>query len=255
MDIDNRELEEREEREEKEEKEDQEEDEEDEEDEDEEDDDEDEDDDDDDDDETDHEEDEDEDEDDAISDIESDDEILDTTWVNEYKKSESIYNDFYKEPVTSIGIYLLYINKDNELEHTHRDRCLLEKNGLLKRDIIMSFIKRYQYLFSVNYKLKSLLQYNIDLEPVEVSDFVNEEKSNLFENRFIKTEKYLNDIHFEDSIHMFQDLNALFFIFMEEKPIVNHTRRISMVDNNKKTRRINHKEILKKNLKIFKEIQ
>jgi len=65
----------------------------------------------------------------------------------------------------------------------------------------------------------------------------------------------LNDIHFEDSIHMFQDLNALFFIFMEEKPIVNHTRRISMVDNNKKTRRINHKEILKKNLKIFKEIQ
>ncbi len=251
MDIDNRELEELEEKEEKEEEEeeedenDQEEEEEDE-------------------DETDQEEDEDEDEDetdqededeDAISDIDSDDEILDTTWVNEYKKSESIYNDFYKEPVTSIGIYLLYINKDNELEHTHRDRCLLEKNGLLKRDIIMSFIKRYQYLFSVNYKLKSLLQYNIDLEPVEVSDFVNEEKSNLFENRFIKTEKYLNDIHFEDSIHMFQDLNALFFIFMEEKPIVNHTRRISMVDNNKKTRRINHKEILKKNLKIFKEIQ
>ena len=254
MDIDNREKEELEEKEEEDEN-DQEEDEEDEEDdEDEEDEDEDDDDeDDDDDDETDQEE--DEDEDDAISDIESDDEILDTTWVNEYKKSESIYNDFYKEPVTSIGIYLLYINKDNELEHTHRDRCLLEKNGLLKRDIIMSFIKRYQYLFSVNYKLKSLLQYNIDLEPVEVSDFVNEEKSNLFENRFIKTEKYLNDIHFEDSIHMFQDLNALFFIFMEEKPIVNHTRRISMVDNNKKTRRINHKEILKKNLKIFKEIQ
>jgi len=245
MDIDNREKEELEEKEEEDET-DQEEDEEDE-DEDEEDEDEDEED------ETDQEE--DDDEDDAISDIESDDEILDTTWVNEYKKSESIYNDFYKEPVTSIGIYLLYINKDNELEHTHRDRCLLEKNGLLKRDIIMSFIKRYQYLFSVNYKLKSLLQYNIDLEPVEVSDFVNEEKSNLFENRFIKTEKYLNDIHFEDSIHMFQDLNALFFIFMEEKPIVNHTRRISMVDNNKKTRRINHKEILKKNLKIFKEIQ
>jgi phage anti-repressor protein len=252
MDIDNREKEELEEKEEEDEN-DQEEDEEDEEDDEDEEDEEDEDDDEDDDDETDQEE--DEDEDDAISDIESDDEILDTTWVNEYKKSESIYNDFYKEPVTSIGIYLLYINKDNELEHTHRDRCLLEKNGLLKRDIIMSFIKRYQYLFSVNYKLKSLLQYNIDLEPVEVSDFVNEEKSNLFENRFIKTEKYLNDIHFEDSIHMFQDLNALFFIFMEEKPIVNHTRRISMVDNNKKTRRINHKEILKKNLKIFKEIQ
>ena len=255
MDIDNREKEELEEKEEEDET-DQEEDEEDEEDdEDEEDEDDEDEDEEDEDDETDQEEDEDEDEDDAISDIESDDEILDTTWVNEYKKSESIYNDFYKEPVTSIGIYLLYINKDNELEHTHRDRCLLEKNGLLKRDIIMSFIKRYQYLFSVNYKLKSLLQYNIDLEPVEVSDFVNEEKSNLFENRFIKTEKYLNDIHFEDSIHMFQDLNALFFIFMEEKPIVNHTRRISMVDNNKKTRRINHKEILKKNLKIFKEIQ
>jgi phage anti-repressor protein len=189
-----------------------------------------------------------------ISDTDDDDEKLDTTWVNELKKTESVYNDFYKEPVTSIGIYLLYVNQDNEVDHLHRDRCLLEQYGLLKREVIVSFIKRYQSLFSVNYKLKSLLQYNIDLNPSEINDFIKEEKNNLFENRFIKSEKYLNDIHYEDSIHMFQDLNALFFIFMEEKPKINHTRRITMAGKTHKTRRNNQKEIVKKNLKIFKEI-
>lgn len=184
--------------------------------------------------------------------MENQDEMLDTRWIEEFKEAESVYNEFYKEPVTSINIYLMYVNKDSELEHVHTDKCFLNENGLLKREIIISFIKRYQLLFSINYKLLSVLKYNIDLEPTEIKEFTVEDFT-ISNKRFIHSEKYLEDIHFKDSIHMFQDLNALFFIFYEEKPKLHNTKRVkfSTVSRHHKTKRNNHNI---KNLKINKQI-
>ena len=180
------------------------------------------------------------------------DEILDTQWLDEFNQAERNYNEFYKEPVTTITIYLLYVSKENELEHIHSDKCLLQENGLLKREIIISFIKRYQLLFSINYKLLALLKYNIDLEPLEIKDFTAETIPQT-NDRFMHSEKYLEDIQFKDSIHMFQDLNALFFIFYEEKPSAHNTKRVklSTASHYHKTRR-NNPNI--KNLKINKHL-
>jgi len=177
------------------------------------------------------------------------DEILDTHWLDKFKAAEIEYNEFYKEPVTSINIYLMYVNKENELEHIHSDKCLLNENGLLKREIIISFIKRYQLLFSIHYKLLSLLKYNIDLEPTEIKEFTLEEIT-LSNKRFIHSEKYLEDIHFKDSINMFQDLNALFFLFYEEKQSMHNTRRVKISQGHKTKR--NNQNI--KNLKINKQL-
>jgi hypothetical protein len=188
-------------------------------------------------------------------------EILDTKWIDEFKEQESNYNDYYKEPVTAINIYLLYVNKDNELEHINSDKCLFNESGLLKREIIISLIKRYQVLFSVHYKLLSLLKYNIDLEPTEIKDFTDED-FNTSNKRFLHSEKYLEDIRYNDSIHMFQDLNALFFLFYEDKPKLNNTKRVKISGigrnngteqghQNKQTKRNNH---IIKNLKINKQL-
>jgi hypothetical protein len=188
-----------------------------------------------------------------VDDIDSaDDELLDTTWVNEFKESEQVYSEFYKEPVTAIVVYLMYVNKENELEHVHRDRCFLENPGLLKRNTIVAFIKRYQFMFSINYKLNSLLKYNIDLDPAEINDFLNAENQSCYDNRFLTAEKYLNDVVYDDSITMFQDLNALFIIFRENKPTMNQTKRISLARPTKKhnTTKRNRQ---KKNLKIRRE--
>ena len=151
----------------------------------------------------------------------------------------------------------MYVNKDNELAHVHTNKCLLAENGMLKREVIISFIKRYQSLLTINYKLLSLLRYNIDLDPLDITDFVNEEVGQN-NNRFIKSEGYLNDIHFVDSIRMFHDLNSLFFIFCEEKPAgptMNQTKRVILLhpSSNRHTTKRNN-ERFKKNLKIIKEI-
>ena len=185
-----------------------------------------------------------------ISDIDEIDEIdID---IDKIKKAEQVYNDFYKEPVSSIAIYLLYVSKANELQHVQTSRCLLAENGLLKREIIISFIKRYQHKCAIKYKLLSLLRYNIDLEPTEINDFL-EEDIVFNDNRFITSEKYLNDVIYKETINMFQDLNALYFIFYEEPQNSAHqlTRRVILTAATHKTRRNMCKD--KKNLKIRKE--
>ena len=180
------------------------------------------------------------------------DEIIDTQWIDKFNQAESAYNEFYNEPVTSIKIYLMYVNQANELEHIHHDTCILDEKGLLKREIIISFIKRYQLLFSIHYKLLSLLKYNIDLQPSEISDYVMEENI-LSDKRFLHSEKYLEDIQFKDSIHMFQDLNALFFIFYEEKQSLhNNTKRVKISKLQAHKTKRNNQNI--KNLKINKHL-
>jgi len=190
---------------------------------------------------------------------------LDTAWLDDVKQAESVYNDFYKEPVKSINLFLLYVNKENEVEHLNSDKYIVQDNGVIHRDIIISLIKRYQYLCSRRYKLLSLLKYNIDLEPTDIHNFIEENKD-ISDKRFITSEKYLNDIQFDDSIHMFQDLNALFFIFYEENATSinnSHTKRVRLsVIGNSKTKRSNPKRSnskrnnndMVKNLKIKKQV-
>ena len=176
---------------------------------------------------------------------------LDMSWINNFKQAENDYKDFYKEPVKSITLFLLYVNKENELERINTDTCVLSENGVLKRDLIITLIKRYQILFSKKYKLLSLLRYNIDLEPSDINVFLKED-DNLY-NCFIKPEKYLDDIYYADTIAMFQELNALYFIFCENKQdnSLNQTKRIfiSSCKNKNKTKRIGYN----KNLKIIKD--
>ena len=201
----------------------------------------------------------------------AEDEKIDTSWIANFKSEEESYNHFYKEPLDSIMIYVLYVNTYKELIHVDIHRCLLAENGWLKRDRIIALIKQYQMRESVKYKLNSILRYNIDLNPDEITAYAsNAGTSNAGTstgtstgagtgtgaddtNRFLTAEKYLDDIHFNDSITMFHDLNALYFLFSEEKvqpASVNQTKRITLAMKKHKTMRNKYK----KNLKIKKEV-
>ena len=190
----------------------------------------------------------------SASDSDPDDEKLNTDWLEDFKDEEFVYDKYYKESVTSIQLYLLYI-KNKELIDVDRQSCVVE-NGTLKKEVILSLIKKYQRNYKLdnykldnykldNYKLNALLRYNIDLNPEDITDYLNETNR----DRFLTPEKYLDDIHFDDSIAMLQDLNALYFIYVEDSPHLNQTRRIVLSKKIHKT--VRHK----KNLKIAKEIK
>jgi hypothetical protein len=42
---------------------------------------------------------------------------LDTKWIEEFEQDEEIYKDFYKDPIESVRVFLLYVDKKNNLFH------------------------------------------------------------------------------------------------------------------------------------------
>ena len=165
------------------------------------------------------------------------DDDIDDSWIKEFKEKEDAYNDFYKEETRSIRLYFLYVNTSNTLESIKSDSLILEEKGVVTKDQLVSIIKRNQRSNTVKYRLLSLIKFNIDIEPCDVMSFVDgTDKSR---EEFTTSERYLDDIKFQDTICMLQDLNSLFFVFYEDNRKTPHstTKKIVLRSGMRKTRR------------------
>ena len=180
---------------------------------------------------------------------EEEEEEIDTSWIDHFKKDNEKYSDFYTEEVTNITLFFIYINNKNDVENLSRDLMILDRKNTVMRDQLIQIIKQNQNHNNNNnkykYKLISLLKYNIDIEPEEIYNFINNKDDSSFSKRFFIQEKYLNDIIYKNTINIFQDLNSLFFIYKETSPISNNksnnsnniTKKTIVFSQKNKTRR------------------
>ena len=171
---------------------------------------------------------------------EEEEEEIDTSWIDNFKKDNETYSDFYTEEVTNITLFFIYINNKNDVENLSRDLMILDRKNTVMRDQLIQIIKQNKIHNNNKYKLISLLKYNIDIEQEEIYNFINNKDDSSFNNRFFTKEKYLNDINYKNTINIFQDLNSLFFIFKKTIPIVNKnniTKKSIVLSQNHKTRR------------------
>ena len=172
---------------------------------------------------------------DSDSHSDSDDLIIDDKWVKQEKK----YNDFYRDKPTSIKLYFIYVNNQNVVEIFKNDTYLLNQeqvqDAILYKDVLLSIIKNNISLNGRNYKLVSLLKFNLDIEPEDIINWKLEKKNG---SDYLSSEKEIKDIIFYDTIGIFQDINSLFFVYQDKLAINND-------DNHKKT----HKNIKKIYLK------
>ena len=67
---------------------------------------------------------------------------IDTAWIQDFKKLETEYNDFYKEIPTTANICNLYINKNNNLVSVTHDTIILNKYGRINKDQIIYIVKK-----------------------------------------------------------------------------------------------------------------
>ena len=129
---------------------------------------------------------------------EEEEEEVDTSWIDDFKKENENYTDFYTEEVTTITLFFIYINNNNDVENLSRDLMILDRKNTVMRDQLIQIIKQNQNHNNNNnkykYKLISLLKYNIDIEPEEIYNFINNKDDSSFSKRFFIQEKYLNDI-------------------------------------------------------------
>ena len=159
---------------------------------------------------------------------------LDTDWIEEYEKMEGEYNDFYKEQLESVNLFLVYVNRENEVFHIKNENILLE-DGVLKKENLIYLIREHRIYNTKTFSPLSLLKYNISLDPEDVKKFIITPTK----YDFITSERYINSIEWEDSISLFHDLNSLHIIFYEKSLSNKHnrTKKIYIQPSKSKTRR------------------
>ena len=164
-------------------------------------------------------------------------EEMENEYIKRYDELEEKYNKFYNRETTSIKIFLIYINENNEIYNIKRDHEDLE-NSCITKERLLYLIKQNQYNLTNKHKLVSLLKYNIDLHHRDLNKFILDK----INENYLSSLKILDTIKFNDTIPLLADLNSIFLVYSylsANHGSHNTTKRIMITDKTKrpKTRR------------------
>jgi len=171
---------------------------------------------------------------------------LNDDWIHNFEKTDKLYQDFYKDDLYYTNLQFIYINKLNEIEKIKQESFLMSTPNYLSREEVIGILKKNSIDNSKRYTLLSILRYNVTLDADDIKLFLIDKDINVSFN-FLDPIKNIDAITFEKTIHMFHDLNDVFFIFYEKefKKIDenNVTKRIYFKhNNNRKTIRKQYKD-------------
>jgi len=155
---------------------------------------------------------------------------FDTSWINEFEKVDKDYASFYLEDLSYIKVTILYINNSNEIEKIKEEKIIMSKPNRISREEIIGILKRNSVNKDKKFTIMTMLKYNLDLEPVDVRNFLLNNENN---SSYLSIVKDVDEIYLNRSISMFQDLNNLIIIFYENEKIEKQKKT-----ENGKTKRI-----------------
>lgn len=163
---------------------------------------------------------------------------LNDDWINNFEKSDKLYQDFYKDDVYYANLQFIYLNRSNEIDKIKQETFLMTTPNLISREEIIGILKKNLIEDDKRYTLLSILRYNIILDVEDVKNFVIKKNSLLLTDNFLTVIKNIDAISFKKTINMFQDLNELIFVLYEKTRVMNM--------NNNNTNDTNHNNITKK---------
>jgi hypothetical protein len=171
---------------------------------------------------------------------------LNDDWINNFENTDKLYQDFYKDNLYYINLQYIYVNRSNEIDKIKSELFLMSTPNYILREEILGILKRNSFSNQKNYKLLSILKYNITLESDELTRFLL--NTTLINNNYLESIKNIDTIKFENSINMFQDLNELVFIFYEKSSELKEvnsqtiTKKVYIKSLNKRTIRKRYKD-------------
>jgi hypothetical protein len=151
----------------------------------------------------------------------------------DYSKKLKIIN------LTSIKIYLTYINTENEIETIRQKKLNIEVgSNIVTRNQLINIIKDNQKRNNVKYKLMSVMVHNINVTPDTLASYI--ENPGDFISLF--TLSRIDSFELQPTISMLKQYNGIYFFFFEcppdsaptsdstssasSKKSSNHTRRV-----------------------------
>jgi hypothetical protein len=172
-------------------------------------------------------------------------EKLNDDWVQTFDEIDELYKDFYKDDVYYVDVKVVYVNRQNEIEKIKESPFLMSRPNCICREEILEILKKCSLEDERKYSLLSILRYNILLEPDEIKQYLYHSS----DRNYLNIIKNIDNIYFEKTISMFQDLNDIILIFYEK------SNEIKNIDANNCTKRIyfrslsNKKKTIKKRYK------
>lgn len=164
----------------------------------------------------------------------------DFSWIFDYERLEEKYETFYKRDVTSVNVSMIYVNSNNEISAISTKKYDFVKPNIIPRDHLVKLITENMAKNDINYKLLSVLKYNIDIIFDDLPYMLN--KPNDYP--FMTSLTSLEDINFKPTIDMFSEINSLYILYYEKDRATktkSSTKKIIFKTNSKpnfkKTRR------------------
>jgi hypothetical protein len=136
---------------------------------------------------------------------------LEDEWVNSILKENKDYDDFYNEVNNMVSIFFIYVNKYNKIIFVKKEDSYIDEGMMSKLDLSL-IIKKNSKIDNKKFSPISLLKYNIDLEPHNINNYIN----NINGFNFLTVEKNIKDLQWKDSITLFKDINSLYIIYYEK---------------------------------------
>ena len=160
---------------------------------------------------------------------------LDTSWIEEFEKDEEIYKDFYKDKLETVKVFYLYVDSKNCLFHVKKDLITLVDSKISK-EMLIAILKEHMNYNELKYKPISILKWNINMEPEDVSSYLRDNSK----YNFLDIEDKIDTISFDKSINLFHSINSLYIVFHESsRSFNNQTKKIYINRkklNNRKTK-------------------
>lgn len=155
---------------------------------------------------------------------------LDDEWINEFEKTDKLYQDFYKDDLYYINLRVIYVNRENEIDKIKHQSLLLLKKNVISEEEILEILKKNSIDNERKYSLLSILRYNIILEPDDLKSYLLNKES----QEYLSVIKNIGDITFQKSITMFHDLNDIILIFYEKSREIVKKENTNTNSNTKK---------------------
>ena len=150
---------------------------------------------------------------------------LNTEWIEKFENIDELYSMFYKDDNDVINVTFVFVNKCNEIERVKNEQFILPEKNKIPTESLMDLVIANK---PINYSLYFMLKYNITIEPEDIKYVATRSRDYLTQINKIQ------DIYFERTITMFQDLNELTIFFIEKSQKRNKTSKLRLLDKYKK---------------------
>ena len=143
------------------------------------------------------------------------------------------YRMFELKKNSKLKVLITYVN-NNEIVEIKKEKVELKCKNYLSKEELADILINKKVHDNITYNSYRIMNFNLNLEPVELENFLERELLKDDETTddddpeyetFTNNYNNLVDVKLNDSINMFEDLNMMMIILQKRKPSRHQTRK------------------------------